>query len=120
MATTDFTLSPVDFSELIKERTEQFTRREWVLKGVNDWLTDRNNTRVFLLTGEPGSGKTAIAARIVQMHLGNVEPASVPNISRGFLSYFHFCQRGLESTLSPLTFVQSLATAMANRAFLPL
>src|SRR6185503_2757108 len=105
----------LDFTQLIAERTRQFTGREWVFKAIDDWLTDDNVPRVFLLTGGPGTGKTAIAARLVQMHLGQIEAAALPRLARGFLAYFHFCQAGLDSTLSPLTFVQSLSQALANQ-----
>lgn len=115
MATTDLVPGTLDFSRLVEERTEQFTGREWVVKSVSDWLTDERGARVFLLTGEPGSGKTAVAARIVQMHLGKIKVPSISSVRPDFLSYFHFCQAGFDSTLSPLTFVQSLSETLANR-----
>lgn len=115
MATKPFAVGRLDFNSIINERTEQFTGREWVLQAINKWLGDHKSSRVFLLAGDPGTGKTAIAARIAQMHLGAVTCKSTPLLSPGILDYFHFCQRGLESTLSPLTFVERLASALANR-----
>jgi hypothetical protein len=103
----------LDFARLIKERTTQFTGREWVFKAIGNWLKGDGGTR-FLLTGGPGTGKTAIAARLVQMHLGEVD-ALLPTFSPGFLAYFHFCQAGLDTTLSPLTFVECLSQTLANR-----
>jgi hypothetical protein len=105
----------LDFAPLIEERTRQFTGRNWVFKAIGEWLGDQTGSRVFLLTGSPGTGKTAIAARVVQMQLGTVSADPLTKLSRGFLAHFHFCQAGLDSTLSPLTFVQSLAQTLANR-----
>ena len=115
MATTASSHMVLDFAPFIEERTRQFTGRNWVFKAIGEWLGDQTGSRVFLLTGGPGTGKTAIAARVVQMQLGTVPADPLTKLSRGFLAHFHFCQAGLESTLSPLTFVQSLAQTLANR-----
>lgn len=111
MARTVLSHAHLNFTPLIEERTQDFTGRDWVFKAIAKWVSDKNGPRVFLIAGGPGTGKTAIAARVVQMHLGDV----LGELSRGCLSSFHFCQAGLDSTLSPLTFVQSLAEALANR-----
>src|SRR6266536_754485 len=106
----------LDFSSYIKERTEHFTGREWVFKEVNDWLTKPpGDRRIFLLTGGPGTGKTAIAARLTQLNDDSVGEALAPALRKGWLTHSHFCQAGLESTLSPLTFVQSISETLANR-----
>lgn len=117
----------LDFTKIIEERTRDFVERDWVFSAMRAWLdreldivtpgNDAGNTtsHMFLLAGKPGTGKTAIAARLAQMHLGQITmPAPTP-VAPGGLAYYHFCQTGLDSTLSPITFVQSLSEALANR-----
>lgn len=105
----------IDFLSYITERTRDFSGREWVIGTINNWLDNPNGARIFLLTGGPGTGKTAVAARLVQMNLGQADSAHYSCLGKDSLAYFHFCQAGTESTLSPLTFVQSLSEALANR-----
>jgi hypothetical protein len=57
--TQDKIRSSIDFSSYIADRTNGFTGREWVFAEIDRWLADPQGTRVFLLTGEPGSGKTS-------------------------------------------------------------
>ncbi len=101
-------------SSLLSDRTRHFTGREWVFDAVGAWISDNRGARVFLLTGGPGTGKTAIAARVAQMNSGDV-PSAHPSLGTDAFAYCHFCQTGIESTLSPVTFVQSLSQALANR-----
>lgn len=116
-------MNGLDFSKIIDERTQDFTGRGWVLDQVDDWLASAVEPadgspaplRTFLLTGGPGTGKTAMAARIAQVHLGEIQAPSLKALRTGSLAYFHFCQAGLDSTLSPRTFVESLAAALASR-----
>jgi hypothetical protein len=104
-----------NFSRLITERTTGFSGREWVFGAVDQWLGAAQTGR-YLIGGRPGTGKTAIAARLVQMHTGEIPaPQQCPRLTRGFLAYHHFCQAGSESTLSPQDFVQALAEALAAR-----
>jgi ATP-dependent Clp protease ATP-binding subunit ClpA len=56
----------IDFDAYIKERVDRFSGRNWVFDRIHEWLVTPQQKRVFLLTGEPGSGKTAIAARLAQ------------------------------------------------------
>lgn len=105
----------LDFRPVILERTRDFTGREWVLRKIQTWLSATSGPRIFLLAGEAGTGKSAIAARLVQMHLGEITTSELVVLPKDFLAYFHFCQAGLDSTLSPQTFVQAFAQALANR-----
>lgn len=103
-----------NFARLINARTGGFFGREWVFDAVDQWTGA--GLGCFLLGGRPGTGKTAIASRLVQMHSGEVPaPATSNQLRPGFLAYHHFCQAGSESTLSPQDFVQALAESLAAR-----
>ena len=56
-----------DFSTYVDDRTRDFTRREWVFAEIDRWLADPDAPLFFVITGEPGIGKTAIAARLTQV-----------------------------------------------------
>jgi hypothetical protein len=107
--------SNINYSSYIASRTHEFTGREWVFRKIAEWLADAAGKRTFLLSGGPGTGKTAIASRVVQMSLGEIDATTYPNLRRDSLTYFHFCQAGREGTLSPLAFVEALSGACANR-----
>ena len=104
----------LDFSSLIAERTQHFSGRDWVFARLNQWLADPQGGRVFLIAGGPGTGKTAIAARLAQVSQGSVGLSGCDRLQAGFLTYTHFCQAGVDSTLSPIAFVQGLSEALAN------
>jgi hypothetical protein len=52
----------LDFSAYIAERSRDFTSRVWVFAEIERWLADPDAPPFFIITGEPGIGKTAIAA----------------------------------------------------------
>ena len=103
-----------DLSSYLNGRTKSFSGRGWVFDRIGTWLDDPAGARVFLLTGRPGTGKTAIAARVAQMNAGEV-PAAHPALARDRFAFAHFCQAGVESTLSPVSFVRSLSESLGNR-----
>lgn len=105
----------IDFIRYISERTINFTGREWVFQAINDWLADPDGSRFFLLRGEPGSGKTAISARLSQFSQGLSSPNGLPKLTRGYLSAIHFCSARDTTWIDPLIFAGSLATQLANR-----
>lgn len=104
----------LEFSGYITERTQEFTGREWVFRAIDSWLADPAARPVFLLTGEPGSGKSAIMARLAQISRGETTVPGCTHLRPGFLAYAHFCQAQQDPTLSPLRHVEALARSLAN------
>jgi hypothetical protein len=58
---------PINFSAYIAERTRDFTGREWVFAELDRWLVTADVPQYFIITGAPGIGKTAVAARLTQV-----------------------------------------------------
>ncbi len=50
-------LIALDFASDIERLTRDFTGREWLLDKGDSWLK-REGERFFILTGEPGTGKS--------------------------------------------------------------
>jgi WD40 repeat protein len=103
-----------DYTALIVDRTRDFTGRGWVFSAIDQWLADPAGKRVFFLGGDPGSGKTAVAARLVQIARGEVSPDPCPHLARAGLAYYHFCQAQDDAAAEPTAFVVSLVLALAN------
>ena len=105
----------IDFTSYITDRTTDFTGRAWVFQAVNDWLAKPDGTRYFLLTGEPGSGKTAISSRLSQFSQGSIPPsAGTKHLTPHFLSAIHFCSSRDSRWINPYTFTESLAMQFAE------
>ena len=102
----------LDFRPHVLERTRDFTGRQWVFQAVDNWLASPDGPRFFLLSGEPGSGKTAVAARLWQLARGTIAPSTggLVHLTPGFLSAVHFCAAHDHRWIEPLEFVGALAT----------
>lgn len=106
----------LDFTGYVRARTEDFTGREWVFQALSDWLAQSAGPRFFILTGEPGSGKTAIAARLSQFSAGTVRPPDgLPTLGPRFLSAVHFCRAQDRRLTDPRVFAESLSLQLARR-----
>jgi hypothetical protein len=106
----------IDFTSYITERTIDFTGRAWVFQAINKWLADPHGSRFLLLKGEPGSGKTAISARLSQFAQGTVSPPDgLAHLHPNFLSAFHFCSARDNRWINPRVFAESLAMQLAER-----
>jgi hypothetical protein len=100
----------------IAERATNLAGRLWVLDEVIDWL-DHGAERFFLFTGEPGSGKTALAA-----WLAGAGPVPEDTDARKKLELVrsgwravHFCNaRGKGGTLDPKQFTDDLAGQLSE------
>jgi hypothetical protein len=113
---TSNTASFIDFTTYMTERTRDFTGREWVFQAVEAWLADAHGPRFFLLTGDPGSGKSAIAARLTQFSQGSISsPDGCPLLAPNFLSALHFCSARDRRWINPTVFAESLALQLGTR-----
>jgi len=54
-----------DFSRLIQDKTEGFVGRRWVFEAI-ERFTRENQRGYFVLSGDPGIGKTALMAELVK------------------------------------------------------
>ena len=105
--------SGITITDKISDRTPNFTGRAWVFQAIHQWLSDPNGSRYFLLTGEPGAGKTAISDRLSQFS-SSPEPLH-PNLLPGFLSAVHRCSACDSTTVDPKTFARAIALQLAQQ-----
>jgi hypothetical protein len=108
------TQSTLDFTALIREKVQDFTGREWVFEAIDRWLGDPASNRVFLITGEPGSGKTALVAKLATMSQPEARRAGYVNLGAGVMSHAHFCSSEATESVDPQTFVESLSFSLAR------
>src|SRR5271165_2643972 len=101
----------------LANQVADFTGRQWVLGKVADWVSDCNALRVLLIIGEPGCGKTALAAWLAGF--GSVhEPSTAEALAqiRGSWAARHFCfaeeRRG---SINPARFAQAIANQINER-----
>ena len=86
-------LSRTDW-EYVAERAGAFVGREWMFTRVRSFLSGPPGT--FLLRGDPGAGKTAVAARLAQGSCGRLDPGDSrpPPVGEGVISAGVFCRAG--------------------------
>ncbi|MDY6990290.1 MAG: TIR domain-containing protein [Thermodesulfobacteriota bacterium] len=94
------TLRPLDFGAEVSRLTRDFTGREWLFRELEEWLLN-DKSRVFFITGDPGTGKSAIMAHLVHKH---------PQVAA-----YHFCISSLRDSLDPFRFVRSMASQLATQ-----
>ena len=97
MTTVATQVKAIAFERAIKRLTQGFTGREWVFAEVDRWL-QQTSQRFFVLTGEPGVGKSAIAAQLTQ--------------TRKDIAAYHFCIAGESGTIQPNGVLLSLAAQL--------
>ena len=94
-------LAKVDVQNTVKYYTDRYLEgtRESIFGKVNNWLNDRNSpNRVMVISGNPGMGKSVIAAMMCKR---------MQEDSR--LSGSHFCQHDKARHRNPKVMLQSLA-----------
>jgi WD40 repeat protein len=93
-------VAPLDFGPEIARYSAGFMGREWLAEEVEHWLAG-GKQRVLVLVGEPGMGKSAIAA---WLSLTRPEAVGV-----------HFCTHRNTRSLDPYEFVASLVGQLNAR-----
>jgi energy-coupling factor transporter ATP-binding protein EcfA2 len=100
-----------------RERAEGFVGRRWVLDEISGWL-EMGSERYLVITGEPGSGKTALAAWLAGAGPVPKDADAATGLARlrGGWDAVHFCvARGQRGTVDPGQFARSLAEQLAQR-----
>lgn len=87
------------------ERAPEFTGRRWALERIADWL--RGDRASALITGDPGTGKSALALRVAGTYARDAAPVGTRVL------HAHFCRANDDRTLDPLAFVEALAERAA-------
>jgi len=99
-----YDFSTPNFYSLISEKPKDFVGRKWVFDEIDNWLNDekQNKPKYFIVTGKAGSGKSTIAAKLIEISNGDIERSEIhsditdnkelksifQNIKKGFLDAF--------------------------------
>src|SRR6188472_3656583 len=101
-------LSDSDWAH-VDERAQDFTGREWVFERIRSFIA--SDARLLVIVAPPGTGKTAIAARLAQASAGHLEREGQIPIPAGTLDAAVFCRAGRVSLLGV---AQDLADQLAE------
>ncbi|MBX7208105.1 MAG: DUF4062 domain-containing protein [Verrucomicrobiaceae bacterium] len=85
----EFADEAAQMEAFIEERTERYVvgSRDKVLKQMQDFAADSGTPNIFVLTGSPGSGKSALLAKLVRQLQGRaLDPSSAAVAEGGALS----------------------------------
>ncbi len=95
-------LDPLPFDAEINEYLQRFTGRDWIFQKIDAWLADPNAGKIFWITGAPGIGKTALAAKLLS--------------TRREVVAVHFCRAGhtqkSDARISVLSIAYQLSTQL--------
>jgi hypothetical protein len=97
----DFELAAILFDTYINEKQSRFVGREWLLRDLLAWVDDANGSKVLLIVGPPGIGKTALMAQLIGRN------------PHGLLSAFHFCRADVAETIDPMRVIEHLCAMIA-------
>ncbi len=98
--------------EKVSQYIDQFTGRTWLLPKVLDWL-ETSSERLLLITGDPGTGKSLVAAWLAGSGPLPGEPAARQQLERlrGYVKAAHFCQADGDS-IQPAELAKNLANQL--------
>lgn len=117
----DYYSQVIDYRSFIHEQARSFWGRTHLFRELSTWLTGEG-PRFFAIIGGPGSGKTAIAARLAQIAMGTEpSPESSLIFKKDYLSALHFCSAfdlrwtGDRRWYHPHVFAESISCQLAVR-----
>jgi len=91
-----------------------FIAGESIFRSLNTWL-EGSGPRLFLITGVPGSGKTTLAERLVQMSRGKVPTVDYPHLGPSNLMIVHFSAMYANRRLGAQHFLEAIAQQLGRR-----
>lgn len=89
----------LDFERDIQHLATDFIGREWIFQKIEEWI-ENYCEGFFILTGEAGIGKSAVAARLIQY--------------RQDIAAYNFCIAGRNSTITPCSVLRSFAAQLGE------
>jgi hypothetical protein len=116
--------STPDFYSLISDKIKDFVGRKWVFDEIDSWLNDeqQNKPKYFILTGKAGSGKSTIAAKLIEISNGgsvkenNEENNYIFNkIKKGFLDAFYVISFKDSLSTDAKTLAKSISNQLASK-----
>jgi hypothetical protein len=99
------TLAKHNFESKIRGKVKLFHpgSREWLLRQVNEFVDNKHESRMLLLTAGPGFGKSVFAAKVCEDFK-----------MKGKLAASHFCDFSNSNLRDPMMMLQSLASQMCD------
>jgi ankyrin repeat protein len=103
-----FQFQQFDFSSYLAYKREGFVGREWFFMELNNIFETDRETAGILITGEPGSGKSAIMSQLI------CSPYSSLLIHQNIIGY-HLCEYSEKGKRDGARFVRNLVDQIAAR-----
>jgi hypothetical protein len=112
-----------NFYSLISDKTKDFVGRKWVFDQIDNWLNDdsQNKPKYFIITGKAGSGKSTIAAKLIEISNSDLKGYDGENnhytshiIKKGFLDASYVVSFRDNLSTDPKTLVKSLSNQLAS------
>src|SRR5215203_2298907 len=104
--------------ERVRDNLHHFTGRAWLLPRVLDWLQNTGD-RLFLLAGNPGTGKSMIAAWLagagpLPHDSGAPDDRARLEQVRKLVAAVHFCQAA-SGTTAPKALAENMAEQLTDK-----
>src|SRR5687768_2501098 len=91
----------------LADNIPHFTGRTWLLQPILDWL-ETSGERIFMITGEPGTGKSILSAWLAGAGPSPADPGLETQLSkiRKQVGAVHFCIAA-SGNIAPKAFAES-------------